>query len=142
MNDREITLLTPKETVRIILVERYEAAWNTGMPRLEEIKTRDEKIRTVIVLGQTLEREKRLRSNHTSIKERNCRRQIDKIGGDRMWNIFPYFMERLLISVVSLSGIGSIIGLGGTIIGLPIMLIFIGLAFYLLFQIKDRYVSV
>ncbi|MBO0726564.1 MAG: hypothetical protein J2P52_13255, partial [Blastocatellia bacterium] len=39
----------------------------------------------------------------TSIRERNCRRQINKFGGERMWgiysqvlnrNIFPYFMER------------------------------------------------
>src|SRR5215467_1251364 len=61
------------------------------MPRLVEIKPRDEKIRTVTVPGPTLEREKSLRSNYTSIRERNCRRQIDKIGGDRM-GIFSHIL--------------------------------------------------
>jgi len=52
MNDREITLWTPKETVRMILVGRYEA-------RLERrnASSSDEKIRTETVPGQTLERE-------------------------------------------------------------------------------------
>ena len=52
MNDREITLWTPKETVRMILVGRYEA-------RLEHrnASSSDEKLRTETVPGQTLERE-------------------------------------------------------------------------------------
>jgi hypothetical protein len=55
--------------------------------------------------------------------------------------VFGWLMG-LLISVMSFSGVGAIIGVGGTIIALPIILIFVGLAFYLLFQIKDRYASV
>jgi len=55
--------------------------------------------------------------------------------------VFAWLMG-LLISVVSFSGLGTIFGLGATIIALPIQLIFFGLAFYLLFQIKDRYASV
>ncbi len=51
----------------------------------------DEKIRTVTVPGQTLEREECLRSNLASIRERNCRRQINKIGGDRIWEYFSIF---------------------------------------------------
>ena len=47
-----------------------------------------------------------------------------------------------LISVMSLSGMGAIMGIGSAIIALPIQLIFFGLAFYLLFQIKDRYMGV
>jgi hypothetical protein len=47
-----------------------------------------------------------------------------------------------LISVMSLSGMGVIMGIGSAIIAIPIQLIFFGLAFYLLFQIKDRYVGV
>ena len=47
-----------------------------------------------------------------------------------------------LISVMSLSGMGAIMGIGSAIIALPILLIFFGLAFYLLFQIKARYVGV
>ncbi len=50
MNDREITLYTPKETVRMILVGRYEA-------RLEHRNASKEKIRTATVPGLTLERE-------------------------------------------------------------------------------------
>jgi IS605 OrfB family transposase len=52
MNDREITLYTPKETVRLILVGRFNA-------RLEHrnASLSDEKIRTETVPGQTLERE-------------------------------------------------------------------------------------
>jgi hypothetical protein len=48
----------------------------------------------------------------------------------------------LLISVVSASGLGAIVGIGSSIIFLPILLIFVGLSFYLLFQIKGRYTSV
>jgi hypothetical protein len=44
----------------------------------------------------------------------------------------------ILISVLS----GSILGIGATIIALPIQLVFFGLAFYLLFQIKHRYARV
>jgi len=55
--------------------------------------------------------------------------------------VFAWLMG-LLISVVSFSDLGTIFGLGATIIALPIQLIFFGLAFYLLFQIKDRYASV
>jgi len=47
-----------------------------------------------------------------------------------------------LISVMSLSGMGAIMGIGAAIIAIPIQLIFFGLAFYLLFQIKGRYVGV
>jgi len=46
-----------------------------------------------------------------------------------------------LISVMSLSGMGAIMGIGAAIIAIPIQLIFFGLAFYLLFQIKGRYVG-
>jgi hypothetical protein len=46
-----------------------------------------------------------------------------------------------LISVMSLSGMGAIMGIGSAIIAIPIQLIFFGLAFYLLFQIKHRYVG-
>jgi putative transposase len=51
--DREITLYTPKETVKEILLKRYNA-------RLERrnASSSDEKIRTVTVPGQTLERDK------------------------------------------------------------------------------------
>src|SRR5262249_53634734 len=62
------------------------------MPRLWMRRSSvDEKIRTVTVPGQTLEREERLRSNHASIRERNCRRQIDKIGGDRVMSHLSSF---------------------------------------------------
>jgi hypothetical protein len=47
-----------------------------------------------------------------------------------------------LISVMSLSGMGAILGIGSAIIALPIQLILFGLAFYLLFQIKYRYMGV
>jgi len=47
-----------------------------------------------------------------------------------------------LISVMSLSGMGAIMGIGAALFALPIQLIFFGLAFYLLFQIKDRYLPV
>jgi hypothetical protein len=47
-----------------------------------------------------------------------------------------------LISVMSLSGMGAIVGIGSAIIAIPIQLIFFGLAFYLLFQIKAKYVGV
>ena len=47
-----------------------------------------------------------------------------------------------LISVMSLSGMPAIMGIGSAIIALPIQLIFFGLGFYLLFQIKYRYVGV
>jgi hypothetical protein len=47
-----------------------------------------------------------------------------------------------VISVVSLSGLGTIVGLFSAIIALPIQLILFGLGFYLLFQIKNRYMSV
>jgi putative transposase len=51
--DREITLYTPKETVKVILLERFKA-------RLEHrnASSSDEKIRTVTVPGRTLERDK------------------------------------------------------------------------------------
>src|SRR6266540_1862757 len=44
----------------------------------------DEKIRTATVPGQTLERGKGRNQVAASIKERNCDRQIDKIGRDKM----------------------------------------------------------
>src|SRR6266498_4152210 len=47
-----------------------------------------------------------------------------------------------LISAVSLSGLGAIMGIGSSIVLLPIWLILFGLGFYLLFQIKDRYARV
>ena len=79
LNDPEITLYTPKETIRLILVGRFKA-------RLEHrnASSLDEKIRTVTVPGQTLEREERLRSNLASIRDRNCCRQIKKIGSGRI----------------------------------------------------------
>ena len=61
-----------------------------------------------------------------------------------VWLAYAVFswLITILISVVSLSGFGTIIGIGATIIGLPIQLIFFGLAYYLLFQIKHRYARV
>ncbi len=47
-----------------------------------------------------------------------------------------------LISVMSLSGMGAIMGIGSAIIAIPIQLVFFGLAFYLLFQIKHKYVGI
>jgi len=55
--------------------------------------------------------------------------------------VFTWLMG-LLISIVSLSGFGTIMGIGSMIIALPIQLILFGLAFYLLFQIKGRYARV
>jgi hypothetical protein len=55
--------------------------------------------------------------------------------------VFSWLMT-ILISVVSLSGLGAIMGIGSSIIMLPIWLILFGLGFYLLFQIKDRYARV
>ena len=55
--------------------------------------------------------------------------------------VFSWLMT-ILISVVSLSGLGAIMGIGSSIIMLPIWLILFGLGFYLLFQIKDRYACV
>jgi len=55
--------------------------------------------------------------------------------------MFTWLMG-LLISVVSLSGFGTIMRIGSSIILLPIQLILFGLGFYLLFQIKDRYARV
>src|SRR5262245_25072783 len=52
--------------------------------------------------------------------------------------VFTWLMG-LLISVVALSGFGTIMGIVTTIFVLPIQLIFFGLAFYLLFQIKHKY---
>src|SRR5215475_9711364 len=89
MNDLEITLWTPKETVRLILIKMARSpTWNTGMPRKRRSGLRG-------VPGQTIEREKRLRSSHASIRKRKGRLQINKIGGDRRWDIFHSFMERL-----------------------------------------------
>jgi hypothetical protein len=48
----------------------------------------------------------------------------------------------ILISLMSLSGLGAIAGIGSSIILIPIWLILFGLGFYLLFQIKDSYVNV
>jgi hypothetical protein len=45
----------------------------------------------------------------------------------------------ILISVVSFNGLGAIAGIGSSIVILPVWLILFGLSFYLLFQIKDRY---
>lgn len=78
--DRVITLYTPKETVKEILLKRYNA-------RLERrnASSSDEKTRTATVPGQTLERDKAsVNQVVTSIKERNCDRQINKIGRDKM----------------------------------------------------------
>ena len=55
-----------------------------------------------------------------------------------IYAVFSWLMT-ILISVVSLSGLGAIMGIGSSIILLPIWLILFGLGFYLLFQIKDRY---
>jgi hypothetical protein len=51
--DREITLYTPKEQVKEILLKRYNARLEHG-----NASSADEKIRTVTVPGQTLERDK------------------------------------------------------------------------------------
>lgn len=48
----------------------------------------------------------------------------------------------ILISLMTFSGWGAIAGIGSSIILIPIWLILFGLGFYLLFQIKDRYVGV
>jgi hypothetical protein len=48
----------------------------------------------------------------------------------------------ILISVMSLSGLGTIVGIVSAIIALPIQLILFGLGFYLLFQIKHRYARI
>ena len=58
-----------------------------------------------------------------------------------IYAVFSWLMT-ILISVVSLSGLGAIMGIGSSIIMLPIWLILFGLGFYLLFQIKDRYARV
>jgi len=55
--------------------------------------------------------------------------------------VFAWLMG-LLISVVSASGLGAVAVIGASIVALPIWLIFFGLSFYLLFQIKGRYASV
>jgi hypothetical protein len=54
--------------------------------------------------------------------------------------VFAWLMG-LLITVVALGGFGTIMGIVYTIFMLPIQLIFFGLAFYLLFQIKHRYAN-
>jgi hypothetical protein len=63
---------------------------------------------------------------------------------EMVWMALTVFSVVLgaMISVMSLSGMGVIMGIGSAIIALPIQLIFFGLAFYLLFQIKYRYVGV
>jgi hypothetical protein len=58
-----------------------------------------------------------------------------------IYAVFSWLMT-ILVSVVSLSGLGAIMGIGSSIILLPIWLILFGLGFYLLFQIKDRYARV
>lgn len=45
----------------------------------------------------------------------------------------------IVAAVVALSGLGTIVGIVSTIFFLPMMLVFAGLAFYLLFQIKHKY---
>src|SRR5215813_7949347 len=55
--------------------------------------------------------------------------------------VFAWLMG-LLISVMSASGLGAVAVIGASIIAIPIWLIFFGLSFYLLFQIKGRYASV
>jgi hypothetical protein len=63
---------------------------------------------------------------------------------EMVWVVYVVFSVVIgaMISVMSLSGMGAIMGIGSAIIALPIQLIFFGLAFYLLFQIKYRYVGV
>jgi hypothetical protein len=63
---------------------------------------------------------------------------------EMVWVAYAVFsvVVGAMISVMSLSGMGVIMGIGSAIIALPIQLIFFGLAFYLLFQIKYRYVGV
>jgi len=58
-----------------------------------------------------------------------------------IYTVFSWAMT-ILISVMSLSGLGAIMGIGSSIVALPIWLILFGLGFYLLFQIKDRYARV
>jgi hypothetical protein len=48
----------------------------------------------------------------------------------------------ILISLISLRGLSAIAGIGSSIILIPVWLIFFGLGFYLLFQIKDSFVAV
>jgi hypothetical protein len=57
------------------------------------------------------------------------------------YTVFSWLMT-ILISVLSLSGLRAIMGIGSSIVMLPIWLILFGLGFYLLFQIKDRYARV
>ena len=67
--DRRITLYTPKETVKEILLKDYKA-------RLEHPNASKEKIRKMTVPGQTLERDASACNQVvTSIKEQNCGRQ-------------------------------------------------------------------
>lgn len=63
---------------------------------------------------------------------------------EMVWLAYAVFSGVLgaLIAVMSLDGMGAIMGIGAAIFVLPIQLIFFGLAFYLLFQIKGRYVGV
>jgi hypothetical protein len=63
---------------------------------------------------------------------------------EMVWLVYAVFSGVMgaLISVMSFSGMGAIVGIGSAIIAIPIQLIFFGLAFYLLFQIKYRYVRI
>jgi hypothetical protein len=58
-----------------------------------------------------------------------------------VWLVYAVVSWALTILTLALSfrGLGAIVGIGSTIIWIPIQLIFFGLSFYLLFQIKDRY---
>jgi hypothetical protein len=59
-----------------------------------------------------------------------------------VWLIYAAFswVMTILISITSLNGLGAIAGIGSSIVALPVWLIIFGVSFYLLFQIKGRYV--
>lgn len=61
-----------------------------------------------------------------------------------VWLAYAVFswLITILIAVVALGGLGTIMGIVSAIIFLPIQLVFFGLAYYLLFQIKHRYARV
>src|SRR6266511_2814579 len=63
-----------------------------AMARYFNVQTSDEKIRTVTVPGQTLERGNGPNQVAASIKERNCDQQINKIGHDKMMACLASFL--------------------------------------------------
>jgi hypothetical protein len=55
------------------------------------------------------------------------------------YSCFSWVMT-ILISLSTLDGYGVVAGIGSSIVMLPVWLIMFGVSFYLLFQIRDRYV--